>query len=604
MQNKAEYPVNKNTIPTSSNQIGWDFFVSMKNIYIITFILILFSFTFTYGQTDNQYQKDSLLKVIKSAQGEEKLQAYRTLCRLPFPDEELDLKLQYTNDFMREARKQQNKDQERFARRIELADLYNFRINEFEKKAKEHLIFFKDNNYPENYYYTFSLLLQYYGFSGDQKRRIEETKQMYAEATQQQSLYGIARAGMLMGQIYYTENRWEEAEKCYKDALEKAFEMLRKDPAQSENNVLVFDIYAGLTVLMKIQNRFDEAISLMSDWRKRLTDYEKLINHRYTALYIAYYGNYAMICIGMGEYDRAELYCDSIEQMNPEPIDLYELWINKSNIYLKRGEWDKAMELTDKLIEYDNETGDKNFVISLSRTKVYILDNMGRYKEALDLMYNTFNLNDSIRSIEINAQLDELRTQYEVDKHIAEKEKARLSFRFASGIGALLLIVLIIWIFYSRKIHRKNVAMVEQILAQEKDWVEIDKLRKIAQENAGTASETDEIFARLEKLMHEQQPYTETDCNRKTLTEAVGTNGKYLSESIKNNTGLSVSEYIMKYRLKHANSLLLRPVAEYTIDAVAFDSGFGSRSKFYEHYRANYGITPNEFRKTIQAKKE
>ena len=103
MQNKAEYPVNKNTIPTSSNQIGWDFFVSMKNIYIITFILILFSFTFTYGQTDNQYQKDSLLKVIKSAQGEEKLQAYRTLCRLPFPDEELDLKLQYTNNFMREA---------------------------------------------------------------------------------------------------------------------------------------------------------------------------------------------------------------------------------------------------------------------------------------------------------------------------------------------------------------------------------------------------------------------------------------------------------------------------------------------------------------------
>jgi AraC-like DNA-binding protein len=168
----------------------------------------------------------------------------------------------------------------------------------------------------------------------------------------------------------------------------------------------------------------------------------------------------------------------------------------------------------------------------------------------------------------------------------------------------LLLIILIIWIFYSRKIQKKNEALVDRILAQEKDRTEIEKLRKIAQDNAGTVAEDDEIFIRLEKLMQEQKPYTETECNRKTLAEAVGTNEKYLSDSIKNNTGLPVSEYIMKYRLKHANTLLLRPSAEYTIDAVAIDSGFGSRSKFHEHYRNHYGITPNEFRKTIQAKKE
>ena len=114
---------------------------------------------------------------------------------------------------------------------------------------------------------------------------------------------------------------------------------------------------------------------------------------------------------------------------------------------------------------------------------------------------------DIIKStLEAEKQLDELRTQYEVDKHIAEKQKARLRFMFAAGIGALLFVILIIWIFYSRKIHKKNVALVEQILAQEKDRNEIDKLRKIAQENTGSAAETDEIFARSEKIMQEKQP--------------------------------------------------------------------------------------------------
>ena len=147
-------------------------------------------------------------------------------------------------------------------------------------------------------------------------------------------------------------------------------------------------------------------------------------------------------------------------------------------------------------------------------------------------------------------------------------------------------------------------ALVDKILAQEKDSAEIEKLRRIAVENAETAPGIDALFVRLENLMREQQPYTEAGCNRKSLAEALGTNEKYISESIKNNTGLPVSEYIMKHRLKHANALLLHPAAEYTIDAVALDAEFGSRSKFHNHYSTHYGITPNEFRKTVQLRRD
>ena len=89
----------------------------MKRIYSLFVILIYFLFpTTAWGQDDFQQQKDSLLKIIKSTQGEEKLKAYlNLLTRLNFPVEELDLRLKCSSDFLAEARKQKNKDYESMA---------------------------------------------------------------------------------------------------------------------------------------------------------------------------------------------------------------------------------------------------------------------------------------------------------------------------------------------------------------------------------------------------------------------------------------------------------------------------------------------------------
>lgn len=62
-----------------------------------------------------------------------------------------------------------------------------------------------------------------------------------------------------------------------------------------------------------------------------------------------------------------------------------------------------------------------------------ILARMGRTDEAFALFDKIIAVNDTIKNVEINARFDELRIQYEVEKHIAGKERNRNYFLFALG---------------------------------------------------------------------------------------------------------------------------------------------------------------------------
>lgn len=112
----------------------------------------------------------------------------------------------------------------------------------------------------------------------------------------------------------------------------------------------------------------------------------------------------------------------------------------------------------------------------------------------------------------------------------------------------------------------------------------------------GNSSATvNSIFKQLEKYMFENEAYKDPNINREELAISLNTNRQYLSSAIKDETGLTFTNYINKYRLDNARKLLLED-DKAAIDDIIIESGFSSRSTFHRLFKERYGMAPHEFK--------
>lgn len=92
--------------------------------------------------------------------------------------------------------------------------------------------------------------------------------------------------------------------------------------------------------------------------------------------------------------------------------------------------------------------------------------------------------------------------------------------------------------------------------------------------------------------------YIEQHLHEKILLEQlashVGLNTSYLSVLFKKETGLSVSEYILKRRLDVSENMLKN--SDYSCSEISSFLAFNSQSRFTEAFRQKNGITPKQFR--------
>ncbi|MDR0232452.1 MAG: helix-turn-helix domain-containing protein [Dysgonamonadaceae bacterium] len=571
-------------------------------------IICFFSTIAIHGQNnDFQHKKDSLLKVIVSTKGEEKLKAHKALAGLRLPEEEIDLKLQYINDFIREARKQQNKEYESMAYQNELVCLWNnTRDDEFKQKANEYLPFFKKNGFHIAYYENYVSLLQLLGMNGNYKPVIEGAKQMYAEAKQENCLFGIVKATGLMAQIYLLEDRYEDAEKRYQEVIKNILKLIKEDPYQIANYEILSNAYIGLASALQNQNKIDELLPLMSVWKEFLIDFEKTFGYRDSKKGV-YYGVFASIYIQKGKLNEAELYCDSMEQINLNTIHLIRLLELKSQICEMRNEYDSAIDWIDKNIELNSNLGELDYMIQSLKKKAYILRKMGRTEESYSFFERAVQLNDSIRLAENNAQLDKIRTEYEVDKHIAEKELQHTYFLAALVVCIVLAIALGIWIYLNRKITKKNRILSQQIsdwAAQQEVQVNemLTKISFVPNEEKLEAidndlcveSQMDKLCIAIRDLLLKDKIYQNPTITQEVMVRQLGTNKNRFSKAMEYCFNMPFKDYINYLRLKDAVQLLEQ--SDMPILEISDKVGFGSERSFFRIFSEKYGITPNNYR--------
>ena len=123
--------------------------------------------------------------------------------------------------------------------------------------------------------------------------------------------------------------------------------------------------------------------------------------------------------------------------------------------------------------------------------------------------------------------------------------------------------------------------------------------------NTASTEEADQLMQRIDKIMREQALYTNSHLTIQDLASAVGSNRTYVSNTINRNCAQSFSQYVARYRVEHAQTILRD--ARYTsdheaiTDAIAL-SGFTSDQTFYRVFKDITGLTPLQYRQQNRQK--
>ena len=344
------------------------------------------------------------------------------------------------------------------------------------------------------------------------------------------------------------------------------------------------------------------------------------------------YNTYGEIALEAGDYMKAGLYYEQAirEHGFSQAAYVVSTYVGYGRALIAQKKYKSALEK----LQIGKEISEKN-ITSLFRREVYLLlsacyDRLGEPKEALEY-YKKYTA-ESFRLYNEDKERTEkeLMVRYETEKRNKElAQKNMLLQKEQNRVMALVgitFVVLIVVLLFCINYRRKN-RLYKQIVRESVDWLakerqfskRIAEQEKQLQELIGKAGAVDggrysgsslnkdsqqELFGRLERLMQNDQVYKNSLFTREKMAELLGTNRTYLSQTINEQTGLTFTHYMNKYRIEEARRILADPQDDTPIKAIAADLGFSSVTTFYTLFKAVVQMSPDQYRKHARSLRE
>ena len=429
--------------------------MNYKRIHLSVLFLTLLA-TVSICSIEANNTADSIRMQMKHLTGEHLLQAHSNLCRLAAGQDNADEELAALNAYMDEARRQNDVESEGQARTMQIMCYYNYDMDDRLKETLPlHLAFMREHGLWDNYYNSWNTLVELHIYNDELQTALIEADKMYADAKENKSNHGIGVSGYCMGSIYQAMQRFTLA----KQSLEESIVALSKE----EDISLLLAAYNALGETLDGLGQYEELRSMTSKWKSVLDNYKQMAEAKgYTPSLNGQYLNCTLAAlvaeIETEQHDRAaELLLEAEALVDGRNM----IWRYK---FLQvQARYYAAIKLYDKAIASNNENmdillsvGDSVSLLTVELQQAHLLHTAGQHKEAAELYKQIIPRKDKLRNHELTAQLDELRTLYEVDKLTLKNQIAtnRLYFLLVSSI--LLLIMVFSYIIYTRSLRRKN----------------------------------------------------------------------------------------------------------------------------------------------------
>lgn len=278
------------------------------------------------------------------------------------------------------------------------------------------------------------------------------------------------------------------------------------------------------------------------------------------------------------------------------------------NYYVLTDDRSQVMQLFRDIEDFYVSQGDTiNEVFhTVIFTKAQWYRRHSEWREADQTAVRATILKDSLSLQARNRQAAE----FEVKFKTQEKEMALAEAEATAHLHIIIIFSLIVLVFAAvitlwqilvskRQLHQKNRELfdtVQQMLQKE------EREREIAQRDThdGALTPSQMLYRKVCDLMREQKLYTDSSLNREKLARILGTNHMYLSDAIRDCSGMTVVDFLDDHRILYAAGLLA--TTDEPVGIISDLSGFSSRSHFNTLFREKFKMTPTEYRKVAMEK--
>ena len=157
-----------------------------------------------------------------------------------------------------------------------------------------------------------------------------------------------------------------------------------------------------------------------------------------------------------------------------------------------------------------------------------------------------------------------------------------------------------IFVFVSLTIFIHSTAF---LLIARPDWI-IKPIKEILLKYTNsnlTSIDVQRLRYELQLLMQQQKIYLQRNLKLVDVSNELSITTHQLSEFLNQENNQSFNNYINSYRIKDAQELLINLESNfYTIEAIAYESGFKSTATFYRCFKKLHNVSPSEWLKTKQ----
>jgi AraC-like DNA-binding protein len=116
-----------------------------------------------------------------------------------------------------------------------------------------------------------------------------------------------------------------------------------------------------------------------------------------------------------------------------------------------------------------------------------------------------------------------------------------------------------------------------------------------------TSADADMHLTKLKSFMEHDKPYLNPDLTLKDLSTELSIPARHLSQIINEYMQSNFYDYISKYRIEEAKSILSDQSSNKTVLEILYEVGFNSKSSFNTAFKKFTGVTPSRFKKDRSA---